>query len=214
MRLVGAGVTVRFGSRVVFRDRYISVLAGSMVGLLGPSGSGKTTLLSVLSGALRPTEGSVSVSGDDEEVAGHRVKGRSSLQDFVSLVPQGCNSLPARSAAENVAIAALSVGTTRDVALAHALPFLDAVGLAARANSPARILSGGELQRLAVARGLASGKPFLLADEPTGNLDERNSQTVMSVLRAAADLGRGLLIATHDPIAADCCDELIRISVE
>jgi putative ABC transport system ATP-binding protein/lipoprotein-releasing system ATP-binding protein len=184
----------------------VAVPSGGVLGLVGPSGSGKTTMLGVLAGTQRLDEGSVVV----EDAAGVRHRSSGSC---VTWIPQGSNALPARSVVDNVAIAALALGWSRVDARAQAQMLLAEVGLAQRRHDQAGTLSGGELQRLAVARALAANRAFLLADEPTGNLDRRNGLEVMSLLRRAAANGRGVVVATHDLTFAEQCDAVIEMEV-
>lgn len=179
---------------------------GRSAAILGPSGSGKSTLLSVLGGLVRPDAGTVRVelgSPDrgDADVA---------LRDVTAWVLQTTNVLPERSALENVVVAALTQHGDRRRARAEAERRLESVGLADRAHDAARVLSGGELQRVVIARALASGRPFVLADEPTGQLDRSTSAMVLSaLLQSSGDAG--VVIVTHDPEVAARCDTTVRI---
>jgi len=193
-------------TRDVLDGASFAIERGRSAAILGPSGSGKSTLLSVLGGLLRPDAGTAHVDlgsqdPDDAAVA---------LRDVTAWVLQTTNVLPDRSALDNVAVAALTQHGDRRHARAEAERQLESVGLADRAHDTARLLSGGELQRVVIARALASGRPFVLADEPTGQLDRSTSAMVLeALLRSSGDAG--LVIVTHDPEVAARCDVMVRI---
>lgn len=153
----------------------------------------KTTLLSLLGGMQRPQSGEVSVDGDPRP------------QGWVSWVLQTVNVLQHRTVLENVALGAAADGLDRKHATALAEARLEDVGLADLAGVPARKVSGGELQRVVIARGLVSSRPFLLADEPTGQLDRATTLSVIECLLAAKQ-DRGVVVVTHDPAVASRCD--------
>ncbi|GIG32747.1 ABC transporter ATP-binding protein [Cellulomonas oligotrophica] len=176
---------------------------GTTVAILGPSGSGKSTLLSVLGGLVRPTSGTVRVEGENGGAA-------HSVRDVTSWVLQTVNVLPERSALDNVAVGALTRGLDGAAARAEAATRLSAVGLGDRAGEKVRLLSGGELQRVVIARALATARPFVLADEPTGQLDRATSDTVLDALLSGTG-GAGMVIVTHDPEVAERCDRTVRI---
>jgi putative ABC transport system ATP-binding protein/lipoprotein-releasing system ATP-binding protein len=179
---------------------------GRSAAILGPSGSGKSTLLSVLGGLVRPDDGTVRVDLGPQATDGASV----ALRDVTAWVLQTTNVLPERSALENVVVAALTQHGDRRRARAEAERRLESVGLADRAHDSARVLSGGELQRVVIARALASGRPFLLADEPTGQLDRATSMMVLdALLRSSGDAG--VVIVTHDPAVAARCDVTARL---
>lgn len=201
MRLVAEGIAVRYprADRLVLTEASLAVEEGESVAVLGPSGSGKSTLLAVLGGLLVPTRGDVRVEG-----------GALRPGDACAWVLQTTNVLPERSALENVAVAGQVHGLPRRAALADAAQRLEAVGLAERAAQAARVLSGGELQRVVIARALASRRPFILADEPTGQLDRSTSSAVLDALFTAAG-GAGVVVVTHDPAVAERCARVVRI---
>jgi ABC-type lipoprotein export system ATPase subunit len=206
VRLVADQVVVRYPrtDRDVLAGASLTVDAGESVAVLGPSGSGKSTMLSVLGGLVRPAVGAAYV---DAAPPAPR------LRDVTSWVLQTTNALPERSALDNVALAALTRGVSRPAAHAQARERLAQVGLAARADDPARVLSGGELQRVVIARALAGGRPFVLADEPTGQLDHATSMVVLDALLegAAGASGTGVVVVTHDPEVAARCTRTVRI---
>lgn len=193
MRLSAHDLWFGYDDRPILDGVEFSAATGEAVAIVGPSGVGKTTLLSLLGGMQRPRAGRVEVDGDPA-VSAH-----------VSWVLQTVNVLANRSVLENVALGPLVDGRPRREALAIAASRLHEVGLDALADAPARKVSGGELQRVVIARALASSRPFLLADEPTGQLDRvTTDQIVECLLLARAE--RGLIVVTHDPAVAARCD--------
>ena len=205
MRLVAADVVVRYPrtQRAVLAGASLTVEEGEPVAILGPSGSGKSTLLSVLGGLVRPTSGSIGVEDATPDDS-------TSLRDVSAWVLQTVNVLPERSTLDNVVVAGLTRGLSHRDARRDATARLVAVGLGDRLHDQARLLSGGEVQRIVIARALASGRPFLLADEPTGQLDRATSDAVLDALFTTAG-GAAVVIVTHDPAVADRCGRVARI---
>jgi putative ABC transport system ATP-binding protein len=182
----------------------LTVAAGEAVAVMGPSGSGKSTLLNLIAGLDRPTAGQVEVAGTVlnrlSETALARFRRR-----HVGIIFQFFHLLDDLTARDNVLLPAQLAGVGRRAALARAGELLDALGLAARADAyPAR-LSGGERQRVAVARALVNRPPLLLADEPTGAVDERTGGQVTELLRDLNRGGQTLLLVTHDAALAHRC---------
>jgi lipoprotein-releasing system ATP-binding protein len=182
--------------------------AGEMVAVVGPSGSGKSTLLHCLGGLDRPDEGSVEIGGvvlgklGDADLA--RLRNRS-----VGFVFQFHHLLPDFSALENVMLPALVAREDRATAARRAGELLDDVGLAARIHHAPGELSGGEQQRVAVARALVNSPAVVLADEPSGNLDPRASASLHELLqRLRRERGVALVVATHDPALARLADRV------
>lgn len=173
--------------RTLFRDVNLQLAAGEVAVIEGPSGCGKSTLLALVGGLLSPTTGSVATQTE----APHPW----------AWVLQSLNSLGARTVLDNAALLATLDGVNPLRARVAAAAALERLGLADRADDRARQLSGGELQRLAVARALTSSRPLLLVDEPTSQLDRTNAGVVMSALVEHAATGAAVLIVTHDRVA-------------
>ncbi len=193
----------------VLRDVSVHITAGETVGLVGPSGSGKSTLLMVMAGLERPDAGAVRIAGTEittlSEDALARFRGR-----HIGIVFQSFHLIPTMTALENVAVP-LELAGRRD-AFARAARELEAVGLSHRAAHYPAQLSGGEQQRVAVARALAPEPPILVADEPTGNLDEATGRQIMDLLFAAHRArGTTLVLVTHDPALAARCGRVLKV---
>lgn len=196
-------LTVRFGEVVAVRDVGLRVTGGELVAVTGPSGAGKTSLLGALAGLYPPSSGTVSVDGaplaDRDDAA---------ARDVV-LIPQGNALVGVLTALENAAVPLIDRGVAE--AQARSRSALDSVGLGEALGQLVEELSGGQQQRLAVARGLAQRGAVVLADEPTSELDAANRALVMRLLRAEAARGAAVLVATHDPEAAEICDAELRL---
>jgi putative ABC transport system ATP-binding protein len=160
----------------------LTVTDGEFIALYGPSGSGKTTLLMLAAGLTSPDAGSVLFDGQDVGVLSERDSARYRRRD-VGFVFQSFHLMPHTSALDNATIKLTGSGFTLREARQQALPWLDRVGLAARAEHTPEQLSMGERQRVAVARALVSDPRLLLADEPTGNLDSKRSQEILALMR-------------------------------
>lgn len=210
MSLTLAGVSHQYQpDKFILSDITLSIVEGEAVALTGPSGSGKTTLLSILGLLLRPTHGTLVVDG---VIPPRREHDRSQLRArSYAWVFQSSNALGHRSAIDNAALGLLAKGATREQAQAKANDALLSVGLGALTNQPAFSLSGGELQRMCIARAIASEPKFVLADEPTGQLDQQTSQQVLDALWAARQPTTALVMATHDLEAARRCDRIVRL---
>jgi cell division transport system ATP-binding protein len=172
------------------------VRKGEFVFITGHSGSGKTTALKLAHMSERPTSGEVRVSGYSSHHTSEREVWK--VRRRVGFVVQDSRPLPGRTAIENVAFALEVTGTSGGAVRTKAQRLLSQVGLAARAEAMVHELSGGEQQRVAVARALVSDPVVLLADEPTGNLDERASRGIMELFRDINAMGMAVLMATHD----------------
>jgi ABC-type lipoprotein export system ATPase subunit len=188
----------------------LEVARGEMVALVGPSGCGKSTLLNLVGCVDLPTSGRVFVDGhdtlelDDDALTLLR-------RDRIGTVFQFFNLLPALTVEANVGLPlVLQRRPAAEIALRVA-PALAAVGLADKARAFPAQISGGQLQRAAIARAMIHAPAVLLADEPTGNLDSHNGQNVLQLLRILADGGQAILMATHSAEAAAVCDRTIRM---
>jgi putative ABC transport system ATP-binding protein len=193
----------------ILRDIAVNIGRGEAVALLGPSGSGKSTLLMVMTGLERPDAGSVIVAGQDL-----RKLGEDGLARFrgthVGIVFQAFHLIPTMTALENVAVPLELAGERK--ALARAERELAAVGLAARLNHYPAELSGGEQQRVALARALAPDPAIVVADEPTGNLDETTGREIIELLfRGHRERGKTLVLVTHDGALAARCDRVLHM---
>jgi len=195
----------------VLRGVDLHVAPGEIVALLGPSGSGKSTLLQAVGLLEGGFEGSIRIDG--EEAANLDNDGRTRLRrDALGFVYQFHHLLPDFSAAENVVLPQLIYGTPRAAAEARAASLLGALGLGHRLTHRPSQLSGGEQQRVAVGRALANKPRLVLADEPTGNLDEATADTVLAeFLRLVREEGSAALVATHNIRLAQQMDRVLRL---
>jgi len=189
------------GEVVGVLDVDLAVRAGEMVVLKGDSGSGKSTLLALLAGFDRPTRGRLTVAGRDLVQATPAQLNRY-RREVVGMVFQSFNLMPSLSVLENVCLPALLAGRRLGEVRAKAEGLLAGLGLGDRMPHYPSQLSGGEMQRTALARALINDPLLILADEPTGNLDSRNGQAVVELLAGLnRDQGRTVVIATHSQIA-------------
>nr|WP_114944288.1 ABC transporter ATP-binding protein [Microvirga calopogonii] len=187
----------------------LEVARGEAVGLIGPSGSGKSTLLMTMAGLERPDSGKVIVDGTDlsglDEDALARFRGRR-----IGIVFQSFHLVPTMTALENVALP-LELAGEND-AFERAEAELQSVGLSHRLHHYPAQLSGGEQQRVAIARAIVPNPAILVADEPTGNLDETTGQSIVDLLFALKrDRGATLVLVTHDLALARLCDRMVRL---
>jgi len=212
------GLSMTYGSGVVAVDAVraidLDVEAGEVLLVMGPSGSGKTTLLLMLGALLRPTSGSIAVTisdGHSVDVAAAPEKQLPALRSRTfGFVFQDYALLDALTAAENIAVAANLAGTTGANAHRCARELLDRVGLTHRSTARPNQMSGGEQQRVAVARALANDPPVLLADEPTANLDASRGRDLARLLRRLADEDRrAIVIVSHDERLREIADRVL-----
>jgi putative ABC transport system ATP-binding protein len=197
----------------VLRGLSLEVERGAAVAIMGPSGSGKTTLLALLGGLDRPQTGRLLVDGVELFGLSRRDLGRF-RREHVGFVFQAFHLLPGLTAEENVAAGLDPLGLPRAEVHRRAQAALDAVGLLALARRFPRELSGGEQQRVAVARACAKQPPILLADEPTGNLDEDSARGVLTLLFDAPPVDgreRTLIVVTHDASVGARADRVMRL---
>jgi len=193
----------------VLRGVDLTVPRGRSMGIVGPSGSGKSTLLMVLGGLERPDRGTVRVAGADLTAMSE-----DDLTAFrgsaIGVIFQSFHLIPTMTALENVAVP-LELARADDP-FDRAMAELEAVGLGARSSHYPTQLSGGEQQRVAIARALAPEPAVLLADEPTGNLDETTGEEIVDLMFSAQE-GRGqtLILVTHDRRLAERCDGVVKV---
>jgi putative ABC transport system ATP-binding protein len=191
--------------RPLLRDVTVAFRAGELTALSGPSGSGKTTLLSVAGGLLEPTRGTATFRGEPTW------RGTGDPRPEVAFILQVYGLVPILSARENVSIALRARGLDPDEADERAEAALARFHIADLGSRQVEELSGGQMQRVACARGLVVGAEVLLADEPTSELDEGNRGLVLSELRHEAARGAVVVVATHDPAVVAACDRHVAI---
>jgi len=185
----------------------LSIPTGHFVAFMGPSGSGKSTLLNLVSGIDRPNDGEVLVAGQllnelsEDELAQWRAR-------HVGLIFQFFNLIPVLSARDNVALPLLLTHLNKAERLQRADTALRVVGLENRSDHYPRALSGGEQQRVAIARAIVTDPDLIVADEPTGDLDARNAEAILALLRQLKqDFGKTVVMVTHDPRALRFVDD-------
>lgn len=194
------------GERWVLGGIDLDVSTGEAIAVVGPSGSGKSTLLAIVGGLLTPTRGEISYASTRSPSDARPV-----TQPRIVWVFQTTNVLAPRTVLDNVAIGPLAVGYARPEAEATAREALEAVGLGNLAGRRSYTLSGGERQRVCIARAMAAQPDLILADEPTGNLDQQTSRHVTELLLRTRSQGVALLIATHDSSVAALCNRVVRL---
>ena len=199
-------VVKSFGQTPALRGASVGVRPGEILAVMGPSGSGKSTLLHCLAGILIPEEGEIWFAGQRLDTL--RETQRSELRrDRFGFVFQSGQLVPELTAEENVALPLLLGGTRRTPALAEARAWLDRLGLDGLGNRRSGELSGGQAQRVALARGMVAGPQVLFADEPTGSLDSVSGELVMSLMtRTAREQGTTVILVTHDARVAAYAD--------
>lgn len=187
----------------------LSVQSHERVAIIGPSGSGKTTLLLILTGLETASHGDISISG--QSLLGLNADDRADLRrEHIGIIFQSFHLIPSLTARENVALPLEIAGM--DNSRARAAEMLTRVGLAERADHYPAQLSGGEQQRVAIARALVHNPGIIVADEPTGNLDEKTGEVIMQLLfDLNRDYGTTLILVTHDNELAKRCDRILRL---
>jgi len=186
----------------------LTIAAGRFVAFMGPSGSGKSTLLNLVSGIDRPDEGEVMVAGQrlgglsDDQLARWRAR-------HVGLIFQFFNLIPVLSARDNVALPLLLTDLDKEERIRRAETALRIVGMDDRLEHYPRTLSGGEQQRVAIARAIVTDPDLIVADEPTGDLDARNAEAILGLLRELKNaFGKTVVMVTHDPRALKFVDDV------
>ena len=189
-----------FGERPLFDSVNYGFDSTRSYAVLGPSGSGKTTLLAIAGGLIRPTAGTVTYS-----------RGNATINEMTtSWITQTTNSIGSRTALENVAIGLVGGVGKWSAARKGALAMLESLNILHLADRRCRELSGGELQRIVIARALVGRPDFLLADEPTGQLDIATSESIAATV-AEQRGSSGLIVATHDRTVADSCETVLHV---
>ncbi|MDO8963651.1 MAG: ABC transporter ATP-binding protein [Coriobacteriia bacterium] len=190
------------------RGTTLEVADGEFVAVMGPSGSGKTTLLNVIGCLARPTAGHIRIDGRDVTKLKVGELDRIRAKE-IGFVFQGYSLIPTRTALENVMMAAEYAGMPRGERRSRSVEVLEAVGLADKVDQMAAELSGGEQQRVAVARALVKNPTVVLADEPTGNLDSVSAEEIMTLLKRLRSDGQTIVMVTHDPRMAGYADRVV-----
>jgi putative ABC transport system ATP-binding protein len=204
--LVVEGLTVEYSrGESVLRDVSVAAMPGRLLAVTGPSGAGKTTLLKAMAGILRPVRGAVKVDGTP---LGNR---DDAVARQVVLIPQDDGLATILTAAENIQVVLLANGFSPELARRSTAEALEQMGLSGQAGQLVEELSGGQKQRTAIARGIALAGRVLLADEVTSELDAGNRSRVIDLLRAEADRGVCVVLATHDIEAAAACDSELHL---
>lgn len=194
------GKNYRAGDTLVqaIREMDFFIDEGEFVGIMGQSGSGKSTLLSIIGGLNHPSKGSVCV--DTLDVYGLTSEQRADFRsEYLGIVFQSFQLIPYLTVLENVKLPMSITGIKNNEQQKRALQILERVGLASKAKRLPDQLSGGEQERVAIARAIVNHPPILLADEPTGNLDSETAEGVMSLLTALNDEGQTIIMVTHNP---------------
>jgi len=216
-----SGLSRRFGNRSILRDLTLALGSGEYVAVVGESGAGKSTLLNLVAGLDTPDAGRIEIDGEvmfDLGMAQPRLRTMTEDQRTrlrrarVGFVFQAFHVLPHLTVAQNVELPLVLLGVAAGERKARAQALLDQVGLGSRGASPPRELSGGELQRVAVARALVHQPALVLADEPTGNLDPETADTVLALLaRTIKSIGASGILVTHSMHAAGTTDRVLRL---
>lgn len=213
IELVGVGKQYKMGGDIlvkVLQNINISIGQGEMVSITGRSGSGKSTLLHIMSGLVLPSSGKVFIAGQD--ISCFNEKDISNFRNReMGFVFQSFFLEPAFSAWENVAlpliVQKINVKTRKEMAY----DALEQVGLKNRVNHKPSQMSGGELQRVCIARAIINSPKILFADEPTGNLDNANGENIINILREQANKNTSVILVTHDQNDASCCNRTINL---
>lgn len=209
-----SGITKSFpdgkGLRAVLKDINIDIQAGTLTALMGRSGCGKTTLLYILAGLLKPDEGSYRFEGQELPLFDRRAMQRFRLQ-HIGFILQEDTLLYDRNVESNILLGARFLRQGRRDARSEARALARQLNVESLLDAPPATLSGGEKQRVAIARSLIGGKKALLADEPTGALDRDNAANVMECFARLRQQGKTILLVTHDEVVAGMCDRVIHL---
>ncbi|MFM2386559.1 MAG: hypothetical protein RL660_1316 [Bacteroidota bacterium] len=210
--LIATNITKKYGTLEVLKGVSCSLEKGEIVSIIGSSGAGKSTLLHIIGTLDQADSGEVIINGNS--IKGLSSKKLSTLRNQnLGFIFQFHHLLPEFSALENVCIPAWLAGTSKKDAQQHAETLLKKVGLADRIHHKPSELSGGEQQRVAIARALINKPALVLADEPTGNLDSKNSEEVFALIKRLRDeYGHAFLIVTHNTELAASSDRIIKMA--
>ncbi|MBN2470164.1 MAG: ABC transporter ATP-binding protein [Anaerolineae bacterium] len=205
-------LTKAYGGQLTVLDSVsLDIYPGEFFALLGTSGSGKSTLLNLISGIDQPNQGSIQIDGQDITTLSEHDR-TIFRRDHIGIVFQFFNLIPTLTILENITLPYELRGLSQRQSEQHALHMLDRVGLADRATDFPDKLSGGQQQRVAIARALVHEPMLVLADEPTGNLDEKTGEAVLALLlELTRDAGKTLIMATHDPAIVPAADRVCRV---
>lgn len=202
----------RFGEVEVLKGISLTVNRGELVSIVGASGAGKTTLLQIMGTLLRPDAGTLRIAGEELSTMNDTRLSRF-RNEQIGFVFQFHHLLPEFTALENVCLPALIAGRSRTEVEREAMQLLERVGLTARAQHKPSQLSGGEQQRVSIARALINRPAVILADEPSGNLDSRNREEIHRLFfDLREELGQTMVLVTHDEGLAAATDRCIRLS--
>ena len=206
-----AGVSKTYGKQTVLKNVSFTMQPGERVALMGPSGSGKSTLLNLLSGIDNPDNGQILLASNDLARAS-----ASTLthirRHHISTIFQFFHLLPTLTASENIELTLQIAGVAAQERKNRVNELLEAVELTSHANAHPDTLSGGESQRIAIARALAHRPKLILADEPTGSLDSKSGQKTLDLLKNLTEKHQiALFLVTHSPEAADTCDRTLNL---
>lgn len=206
-----AGVSKTYGKQTVLKNVSFTMQPGERVALMGPSGSGKSTLLNLLSGIDHPDNGQILLASNDLARAS-----ASTLthirRHHISTIFQFFHLLPTLTASENIELTLQIAGVAAQERKNRVNELLEAVELTSHANAHPDTLSGGESQRIAIARALAHRPKLILADEPTGSLDSKSGQKTLDLLKNLTEKHQiALFLVTHSPEAADTCDRTLNL---
>ena len=195
----------------VLRDINLNLDSGKVIAIVGPSGSGKSTFLHLIALLDKPTKGKISILGKQTNNISENKKNQI-IRDYISIIFQNNNLLSDFTALENVAIPLIIRNKNYKQSIKKAEKFLKEVNLGHRLNHFPSDLSGGEQQRVAIARSLVAETKIILADEPTGNLDEKNAEEIFSYFLKLKEKNKIILIATHNRELAKKADYTLRLS--
>ncbi|HEX7155926.1 MAG TPA: ABC transporter ATP-binding protein [Burkholderiaceae bacterium] len=207
-----SGLVKRYGARTILDGLSLRVEPGATIAIVGESGAGKSTLLNLIAGLERPDAGRIELAGTELTMLDDDARTRLRRQS-IGFVFQAFHIIPHLTALENTVLPLVLQGIEARERAARAIQMLEAVGLGERAQAMPRELSGGELQRVSIARALVHRPALVLADEPTGNLDPDTAQSVLALLTATArGGGAATIIVTHSEAAAQSADRMLRLA--